>query len=53
MTTHDTFGDGGALHLFFHPTTVAVLGATSEPGTLGYKALAGLTAGGSRVQSSP
>ena len=46
MTTHDSFGDGGALHSVFHPTTVAVLGATAEPGTLGHKALAGLTAGG-------
>ena len=46
MTTHDSFGDGGALHAIFHPTTVAVIGATAEPDTLGHKALAGLTAGG-------
>jgi acetyltransferase len=43
---HVAFEDGGALHSIFHPTTVAVLGATAEPGTQGHKALAGLTAGG-------
>jgi acyl-CoA synthetase (NDP forming) len=43
---HDAFKDGGALHSIFHPTTVAVIGAAAEPGTLGHKALAGLTAGG-------
>ncbi len=43
---HDAFGDSGALHAIFHPKTVAVFGATTEPDTLGHKALAGLTAGG-------
>jgi acetyltransferase len=42
---HDAFGDSGALHAIFHPTTVAVVGATAEH-TLGHKALAGLTTGG-------
>jgi acetyltransferase len=42
---HDAFGDAGALHAIFHPTTVAVVGATEEP-YLGHKALATLTMGG-------
>ena len=42
---HDAFGDTGALHAIFQPTTIAVLGATG-PDTLGHKALAGLTTGG-------
>ena len=35
MTTHDAFGDGGALHSVFHPTTVAVLGAARQAGHTG------------------
>ncbi len=44
--SHDAFGDGGALHAIFHPTTIAVIGSAAEPDSLGHMALAGLTAGG-------
>jgi acetyltransferase len=43
---HDAFGRGGTLRAMFHPTTVAVLGAADEPGTLGYKTFARLATGG-------
>jgi acyl-CoA synthetase (NDP forming) len=45
-TAHDAFGDGGALHAIFHPSTIAIVGATAEPSSLGHKALAALRAGG-------
>jgi acetyltransferase len=43
---HDAFGGGGTLHAIFHPTTVAVLGATAESDTLGYRTIARLATGG-------
>jgi acetyltransferase len=43
---HDAFGDVAALHAIFHPKTVAVMGPTAEPDTLGHKTLAALTSGG-------
>jgi acetyltransferase len=43
---HDSFGDAAALHAIFHPTTVAVIGLTAEPDTLGHTVLAGLKSGG-------
>jgi hypothetical protein len=36
---HDAFGDVAALHAIFHPKTVAVMGPTAEPDTLGHKTL--------------
>ena len=42
----DLFGDGDALRAMFQPRTVAVVGPTDEPSTLGHKALAALTRGG-------
>jgi hypothetical protein len=32
---HDAFGDGGALYAIFHPKTIAVIGSTAEPDSLG------------------
>jgi len=43
---HDLFGEGGAIDAMFHPKTVAVLGATSQPGSLGHQALAALSGSG-------
>jgi acetyltransferase len=43
---HDAFGRGGTLRAMFHPATVAVVGATDEPDTLGYKTFARLATGG-------
>ena len=43
---HDAFGDVAALDAIFHPKTVAVIGATADPGTLGHKTLATLASGG-------
>ena len=43
---HDLFGEGGAIDAMFHPKTVAVLGATSQPGSLGHQALAAVTGSG-------
>ena len=43
---HDRFGDGDTLRAMFHPRTVAVVGPTAEPSTLGHKTLAALTMGG-------
>ena len=43
---HDAFGDAAALDAIFHPRTVAVVGATAPPDSLGYKTLAALTSGG-------
>jgi acetyltransferase len=40
---HDLFGECGAIDAMFHPKTVAVLGAASQPGSLGHQALAALT----------
>jgi acetyltransferase len=40
---HDLFGECGAIDAMFHPKTVAVLGSTSRPGSLGHQALAALT----------
>jgi acetyltransferase len=42
----DLFGDGDALRAMFQPRTVAVVGPTDEPSTLGHRALAALTRGG-------
>jgi acetyltransferase len=46
QATHDLFVDGDALRAMFHPRTVAVVGETAAPDTLGHKALAALTVGG-------
>ena len=43
---HDLFGEGGAIDAMFHPKTVAVVGATSQPGSLGYQTLAALSGSG-------
>ena len=43
---HDAFLDGSALDAIFHPTTIAVIGASAEPDTLGHKTIAALIAGG-------
>jgi acetyltransferase len=43
---HDAFGDVAALDAIFHPTAVAVVGASAEPDTLGHKTLAALTSAG-------
>ena len=43
---HDLFGEGGAIDAIFHPKTVAVVGATSQPGSLGYQTLAALSGSG-------
>ena len=43
---HDLFGECGAIDAMFHPKTVAVLGATSQPGSLGHQALAAVTGSG-------
>jgi acetyltransferase len=43
---HDLFGEGGSIDAMFHPKTVAVLGATSQPGSLGHQALTALTGSG-------
>jgi acetyltransferase len=43
---HDLFGECGAIDAMFHPKTVAVLGATSQPGSLGHQALTALTGSG-------
>src|ERR1700719_416044 len=43
---HDLFGEGGAIDAMFHPKTVAVLGAISQPGSLGYQTLAALSGSG-------
>ena len=40
---HDLFGECGAIDAMFHPKTVAVIGAASQPGSLGHQALAALT----------
>src|SRR5262245_13458777 len=45
-STPDFFGDEDALRAMFHPRTVAVVGPTEEPSTVGHKALAALTLGG-------
>ena len=43
---HDLFGEGGAIDAMFHPKTVAVVGAISQPGSLGYQTLAALSGSG-------
>ena len=43
---HDRFGDGDTLRAMFHPRTIAVVGPTAAPSTLGHKTLAALTMGG-------
>jgi len=43
---HDLFGEGGAIDAMFHPKTVAVVGAVSQPGSLGYQTLAALSGSG-------
>jgi acetyltransferase len=43
---HDVFGEGGAIDAMFHPKTVAVVGAISQPGSLGYQTLAALSRSG-------
>ena len=39
---HDSFQGAAPLHAIFHPATVAVIGGTDEPQTLGDKVLGGL-----------
>jgi acetyltransferase len=43
---HDLFGEGGAIDAMFHPKTVALVGAVSQPGSLGYQTLAALRGSG-------
>jgi acetyltransferase len=43
---HDLFGEGGAIDAMFHPKTVAVVGAISQPRSLGYQTLAALSGSG-------
>ena len=43
---HDLFGECGSIDAMFHPKTIAVLGATSQPGSLGHQALTALTGSG-------
>jgi acetyltransferase len=43
---HDLFGEGGAIDAMFHPKTVAVVGAISQPGSLSYQTLAALSGSG-------
>ena len=39
---HDVFEGAGPLHAVFHPASVAVIGASTEPHTLGHKVFSGL-----------
>ena len=39
---HDSFQGAAPLHAIFYPATVAVIGGTDEPQTLGHKVLGGL-----------
>jgi acetyltransferase len=43
---HDLFGEGGAIDAMFHPKTVALVGAVSQPGSLGHQTLTALSGSG-------